>query len=215
MNTQITQFLLATIFLTTVFLNIAKKNFDAALLYAVQSLAIVLILIVSFFETGAVSLLFIATLVFAVKVLLAPGFLYRLIKKHDFKFSASTYVNTPLTLIIVAALTAAAYSQKLAPLTSIIPANRENLALALSAIFISLFLAVNRKGAISQIIGILSLENSIVAFAIFSKLEQSLGLQFGVIFDMFLWLIIAIVFVSMIYRHFGSLDVTSMEHLKD
>jgi len=68
---------------------------------------------------------------------------------------------------------------------------------------------------LSQIIGILSLENTIVAFTIFAGLEQSASLQIGIIFDIFVWLIIATVFVSMIYKHFGSLDVTSMKTLKD
>ena len=81
--------------------------------------------------------------------------------------------------------------------------------------FLSLFLIINRKSALSQIVGILSLENSIVAFAIFAGLEQSLSLQIGILFDISVWLIIATVFMSMMYTHFGSLDVTDMKKLKD
>ena len=100
-------------------------------------------------------------------------------------------------------------------LTSIIPANQALSAIAFSSMFLSLFLIINRKGALSQIIGILSFENSIVAFAVFSGLEQSPTLQMGIIFDIFIWLIIATVFISMLYKHFGSLDVTSMTSLKE
>ncbi len=64
-------------------------------------------------------------------------------------------------------------------------------------------------------IGILSLENGIVCFATFAGLEQTPGLQLGVIFDIFVWVIIATVFISMIYRHFGSLDVSAMRTLKE
>ena len=74
---------------------------------------------------------------------------------------------------------------------------------------------MNRKGAISQITGILSLENSIVAFGIVAGLEQSLALQLGIVFDVFVWLIIAIAFVSVVYRKIGSLDVTNMRKLRD
>ncbi len=215
MNTSFLEILLTIIFSTIVFLHIAKKNIGVVAAYSVQSFAIMLILLNSFFETGNVSLLFIAMLVLIVKVILAPVFFIKLIKKHELSFSVSTYLNTPLTLIIIAGLSALATSEKFAPLTSIIATNRTLLSLAFSAVFLSLFLIINRKGALSQIVGVLSLENSIVAFAIFAGLEQSPGLQIGVIFDIFVWLIIATVFMSMIYKHFGSLDVTSMNQLKD
>ncbi|OGZ73052.1 MAG: hypothetical protein A2908_01860 [Candidatus Staskawiczbacteria bacterium RIFCSPLOWO2_01_FULL_38_12b] len=215
MNILFLQFLLQIIFLTIVFLHISKKNLDAVFAYAVQSFTIVILLLNSFFETGYISLLFIALLVFTVKVILAPGFFIRLIKKNELIFSASTYLNTPITLAILAMLAAIAHSYRFAPLTSIIPAHEMLLSLALSMIFLSLFLIINRKSALSQIIGILSLENSIVAFAIFAGLEQSPSLQIGILFDISIWLIIATMFVSMIYQHFGSLDVTDMRKLKD
>ena len=106
MNILFSQFLLQIIFLTIVFLHISKKNLDAVFAYAVQSFTIVILLLNSFFETGYISLLFIALLVFTVKVILAPGFFIRLIKKNELIFSASTYLNTPITLAILAMLAA-------------------------------------------------------------------------------------------------------------
>lgn len=215
MNISFLQYFLEIIFLTIIFLHITKKNFGAVLAYNIQSLAIVVILFNSYFVTGNLPLLFIAFVVLIVKVILAPLFFVRLIKKHELIFSVSTYLNIPLTLIIIAVLTFIAHSQKFAPLTSIIPANKALLSFALSSMFLSLFLIVNRKGALSQIIGILSFENSIVAFTIFAGLEQSTALQLGIIFNIFIWLIIATVFISMIYKHFGSLDITAMKNLKE
>ena len=215
MNILSPQILLTVVFLTLVFLHLARKNSGVLTAYGLQSLAIVLLLFASLAETHSLSLLLVALFTLLVKVILAPLFFGRLIARHRLTFSASTYLNTPLTLIIISVLTATAYSQKLLPLTSIIPDHQALLALAFSSLLLSLFLIVNRKGALSQIVGILSLENSIVAFVIFSGLEQSPSLQLGIIFDIFVWLIIATVFVSMVYRHFSSLDVTAMKNLKD
>lgn len=214
-NIFLFQLLLGMIFLTIVFLHYAKKNFGVVIAYGLQSSAIVFFVIGSFFETGHVSLLFLGLLILIVKVILAPIFFARLIKKHALAHSVSTYLNMPLTLIIIAVLTAIAYSEKFSPITDMISGNEPLLRLAVAAIFLSLFLIVNRKGALSQIIGILSLENSIVAFAIFAGLEQSFSLQIGILFDILVWLIIANVFVSMIFRHFGSLNVTAMRHLRE
>jgi len=138
-----------------------------------------------------------------------------LIKKHQLKFLVSTCTSMPVTLVVVTILAIIANSSFLVPLTSIIPSNQQSLSLALSSLFISLFLIINRKGALSQIIGVLSLENSIVAFAFFAGLEQTLALQIGIIFDIFVWMIIATFFISMIYKHFGTLNVSEMQHLKD
>ena len=215
MSILILHFLLEVIFLSIVFLHITRKNFGAIIAYGVQSFAVVLLLLNSYLETGYVELLFVALFAFMVKVILAPTFLARLVRKHDLTFSVSTYLNTLYTLIITALLVFMAYSEKFSPLTNIVPEHHTLLALALAMIFLSFFLIVNRKGVISQIVGVLSLENSIVSFAIFAGLEQSAGLQIGIIFNIFIWSTIAVIFVSMIYKHFGSLDTTSMESLKD
>lgn len=215
MNILFLQFLLDIFFLTIVFLHITKKNFLVAIAYGSQSFVVLLILLNSFGETHNYYLLTVIVLTLVIKVILAPLFFIRLIKKHALIFSVNTYLNTPLTLITIAVLTFMAHSQKFLPLTNIVPANQAILALALSSIFLSLFLIINRKGALSQIISILSLENSIITFIIFAGLEQSPALQIGVIFNVFVWIIIATVFVSMIYQHFGTLNVTSMKNLTD
>lgn len=215
MNILNPQILVEIVFGTIIFLHIAKKNFGASLAYGFQSLAITALLLKSFLETGSMALLFIALLLFIVKVIIAPWYFIKLIRKHNLTFSVSTYLNTPSTLIVIVILTFIAHSSKFTPLSSLALANQSLLLLPLSSMFVSLFLIINRKGALSQIIGILSLENSIVAFAFFAKLEQSLMFQIGIIFDFFVWLIIATVFVSMIYKHFGTLDTTLIKNLKD
>ncbi|MFA6466827.1 MAG: hypothetical protein WCV71_03140 [Patescibacteria group bacterium] len=215
MSLFISQFLLAIIFLTIVFLHGAKKNMGAVLAYRLQSLAVVAFTFSSFLETRDILLLIVCLVIFIVKVIFAPMFLARLIKKHKLTYSVSSYLNAPLTLIMIAIFTAIAYSQKFVPLTNLMPGHQTLLHLALASIFLSLFLIVNRKGVLSQIIGVLSLENSIVTFVFYAGLEQSHSLQLGILFDIFIWIIIAIVFMSMIYRHYDSLDVSRMKQLKD
>lgn len=215
MNILNPQILLEIVFGTIIFLHIAKKNFGASLAYGFQSLAITALFFKFFLETGSMAVFFIALLLFIVKVIIAPRYFIRLMDKHALVFSASTYLNTPLTLIVIAVLTFVAYSSKFIPLSNLVPANQSLLLLALSSMFVSLFLIINRKGVLSQIIGVLSFENSVVAFAFFAKLEQSPMFQVGIIFDLFVWLVIATVFISMIYKHFGTLDTTLMKNLKD
>jgi hydrogenase-4 component E len=87
------------------------------------------------------------------------------------------------------------------------------LPLNLATILISIFVLINRRGAFAQMIGILSLENSILLLGSFIGIKQPVPLEMGIIFDIVIWMIIAQVFISMIYKQFGSLNVTQMKRL--
>ncbi|NCN25555.1 hypothetical protein COT94_00815 [Candidatus Falkowbacteria bacterium CG10_big_fil_rev_8_21_14_0_10_37_14] len=215
MNIVFLQFLLGVLFLTIIFLHLSKKNSNSVLAYGLQSLVMALIMFDSFLVTPNFQLLLVIMVIVIVKVVLAPVFFMKLLKQHQLTFLVNSYLNIPLTLITLTVLTAVAHSTKLSPLTTIIPNHQSLLALALAAMLVSVFLIINRKGALSQALGILSLENSLVVFGVFAGLEQSPILQIGVIFDILIWLVIATVFISMIYKHFGSLDTSLMKNLRD
>lgn len=213
---QLLFFLETILFASVIFMYLAKKNSTVIFLYSVQSLVIAVALFYSSFKIQSWSLVGIAILVFIVKVVASPYFFFWLVKKYKSQFSTSTYLNSPLTLVVLALLTAFAYSDFWRPLAmALAPQSGSALAMSLALIFISIFLIVNRRGVLSQMIGILSLENSIVSFAYITGLEASAGPQLGILFDMSVWIGIAVVFVSMIYRHFGSLDASAMQSLKE
>jgi hydrogenase-4 component E len=208
-------FLEAVIFASVIFMHLSKKSSMVVSSYVVQSLALVILLASFALKEASWMLLLAIAVIFVVKVLVAPRFFFGLVKKHQLKFSVSTYLNSPATLIVLALLTGVTYSQLFLPLTILSQNEGKTLLLAVATMFISIFLIINRRGALSQMIGILSLENGIVSFATLAGLEQAPGLQIGIMFDILVWIIIASVFASMLYRQFGSLDVTSMTHLKE
>ncbi len=203
------------IFAATVFLHLTKKNASAVRLYIAQSAAISLLLLLPAFDESSPLLVIAIVATITVKLFVAPYFFFGLIKKHRLKFSVSTYLNTPITVLIIAALVAFTRTAVFRPLTQLAAEGGSLLLLSVATIMISLFLIINRKGALSQMLGILSLENGIVSFALFAGLEQNPGLQLGITFNILIWIIIATVFISMIYRQFGSLDVTTMKELTE
>ena len=212
---QFTYLLEVLLLCLVILMHLSKKSLSVISIYAGQSAAIVGLLFLSAVRDGSLPLVLVACVMLAVKVFFAPYFLGRLVRRHGLKFTSSTYLNPPLTLIVLALLMAMPFSSFMKPLAALAPAGADLVQLAVAMIMISVFLIINRKGALSQIIGILSLENSIVLFAAVAGLEQSLGLELGIIFDILVWIIIATVFVSMVYRQFGTLDVTEMSTLKE
>jgi len=208
-------FIETILFISVIFMHLNKKNLTIIFLYAFQSLIISGVLFYSAFKEDSLLLVVVALMTFLVKVLIAPYFFLNLIRKNRLNFSVTSYLNSPLTLLVLSFLTAMSYSHFFKPLTVLSPLNENALLLALGMIFISIFLIINRKGVLSQMIGILSMENAIVSFSFIAGLEATAGLQMGILFDILVWVIIAIVFASMIYKFFGSLDTSELRQLKE
>jgi hydrogenase-4 component E len=202
------------VFASIVLLNLAKKSAVTVYLYVFQSLVISFLMFYGAYLNSSKELAIIAALIFSVKVIGMPIFFMRQIKKQTMLASSNNYLSLPLTLGVIALISGIAHSKFFQPLVTLAPANEQALLISVTALFISLFLIINQKGALSQMVGVLSLENAIVSFAYAAGLEQGLGLQLGLIFDVFVWIIIATVFVSMIYKKFNTLDVSVMTKLK-
>lgn len=215
LHPQFLFFLETMLFASVVFMHLTKKNFTVIFLYTIQSLIIAGVLFYSSINEASLLLMVVALMTFFVKGMIAPYFFLRLIRLHRLQFSVSTYLNSPMTFIVIALLTAFSYSHFFRPLTILSPHNGDALLLSMSMIFISIFLTVNRKGALSQMVGILSMENGIVSFAYITGLEATAGAQVGILFIIFIWVVIASIFASMIYNHFGTLNVSEMKNLRE
>ncbi|MFZ2970192.1 MAG: hypothetical protein WA063_03535 [Minisyncoccia bacterium] len=212
---QILFFLEVLIFLSVIFLQIANGNKGIIILYLAQSLAVSIMLIILSFEENSIGLFMSALVVMGVKVVIAPIFFLRLVSKQKMNFSTTSYLSTPMTLLVIMLIVVLAKSPVFLSLSNISTGLNYAVPIALSSILASLFLTMNKRGAMSQVVGILSLENSIVSFASIIGLKQTFSLELGIIFDIFVWIVIAVVFVSMMYKHFGSLNITEIKHLKD
>ncbi len=199
------------IFLTVVIMNVEKKNTTLILSYLLQSSMLVVLLSIDAFHKSSLEIGLITAILFIIKVIIAPQVLLRILRQAKLHLSASTYLNVPMTLGSLALLCIFAQSDVFSPFTNLIPILR---ILLIGSILMSLFLTINRKGAISQIIGVLSLDNCIFAFGYFLGLEQSIALEIGLLFDVFFWIIISGIFVRMILTHYGTLDVTELRGLK-
>lgn len=202
-------------FIIVIILQLINEGKTSVVLYAVQSFIVSLMLIIFSFQENSSGLFISALAMLAVKAVIMPIFFFNLINKQKLKFATTSYLSVPMTLIVIMFIVVLANSSVFRSLTSMPSEYSGAIPVALSAILASLFLTINKRGALSQIIGILSFENCIVSFASIIGLKQTLVLELGIIFDIFVWSAIAAVFMSMMYKHFGSLNITQITHLKD
>ena len=202
------------IMLAIIWMHIVKKNTTLVTAYMVQSVGLIVLLSIDVYMRHSLGLLFVTIAMLLIKVIIAPTLFRRLIHKSHQNLSATTYINIPITLIILLGTLAFAQSDIVAPLLPLLSSASPLRIILVGSILMSLFLIINRKGALSQIIGVLSLENTIFAFGIFMGVRELSALELGLLFDVFFWIVVSSIFVSMIYRNFGSFDISKLNQLR-
>jgi hydrogenase-4 membrane subunit HyfE len=203
-------------FLVTIFMHTTKKNGALITLYLLQSLFLSVFLFYSAINGEDRFLFYAAVMSFIIKVVLTPAFFYRFTEKNRLFFASDTYLSTSLTLSVIFGLSIFSYS--LVFQTSSFNAVMPTIGYAplhLAGLLIAFFITVNRKGAFAQVIGILTLENWVVYIAALTGFRQTFGLDLAITFEIIVWLAIAIVFVMLLKRHFGTLDVKDLSRLKE
>ena len=209
-------FLDAFAFLLAILMHLTRRNANLVRLYLIQSFALTAILLLLGISAGEKSLLAMALLTLFVKVIVAPIFFFRVLRKiPGAEMSATNYLSTPQTLLVVMALVILSYSKIIVPLGASTPEMLGLFSLNMSLVLVSIFLLINRRGIFTQIVGILCLENSIVFLSTIVGVRQPVGLEIGMLFDIGLWIVVAMVFIAMIHTQFGTLSTTPLRKLTE
>jgi hydrogenase-4 component E len=206
---------LSFLFLVMSFLLIVRTSLAGQVrMFAVQSgILTALACTVAYF--GRSTELFGVALVFAVvKVILIPNVLNRAVSKIGMQRMVAPYLGTSSALFICAILVVIAF-YVMAPVTS---SNRlptaDGIPLAFAGVLIGLFTTVNRRRALTQILGFLMLENSIFMVALLATYGVPLIVEMGVFLDVLVAVLILEVFLYRIKENFDSIDVKQMGALR-
>lgn len=196
---------------TVIFMNITRKNTGVIAIYAIQSLTLAVLLGSQAYWQHDVTLGLLASSIVIVKVIVIPTIFLRFIHRRHQQISTGTYLSGSLTLAVLLLLVIFVQSGVFAPASLHMSSS---VLLLINCGLMSLFMAINRKGAILQIVGILSLENSIFAMGHFLNPGMSGSLELGILFDTLFWAIIAGIYIRLVYNHHRSLDTAQLRELK-
>jgi hydrogenase-4 component E len=207
--------LLSFLFLVMSFLLIIRNSLAAQVrMFAAQSAVLtVLAAVVAYF--GGNRELFGVAIVFAIiKVFVIPNVLTRAVAKIGIQRRVAPYLNTSMTLGICGGLVVLSF-YVMAPVTAsnALP-TAEGIPLAFAGVLIGLFTTVNRRRALTQILGFLMLENSIFMIALLATYGVPLIVEVGVFLDVLVAVLILEVFINRIKENFDSIDVEHMRALK-
>jgi len=183
-------------------------------MFAVQSGVLAALAAVVAFFGGSRELFGVAVAFAVIKVIVIPNVLNRAVAKIGMQRAVSPYLGTSMTLGICAALVVVAF-YVMAPVTRSdrLP-TAEGIPLAFSGVLIGLFTTVNRRRALTQILGFLMLENSIFMIALLATYGVPLIVELGVFLDVLVAVLILEVFVYRIKENLDSIDVKQLGALR-
>jgi hydrogenase-4 component E len=164
--------------------------------------------------SGDHALYLVAALVFGIKAIAIPRLLTVMGRRFGGDRESHPYVNTETSVLAAGMLVLVAYSVTRPVVALSQLPTRGAIPLAMGLTFVSLFVVVSRKKALSQIIGFLMLENSIALLAVLCTYGIPLIVEIGVFLDALMGFLVMQVFVYRIHETFESLDVEQLRHLR-
>jgi hydrogenase-4 component E len=160
-----------------------------------------------------------AALTLVVKTLALPILLERIVARVGIQQEIEPLINVPLSVLISGGLTLVGYivaESFYHPEETSAPAalGHNTLAIAIALFLIGFFMMLNRRKALTQVLGLLSMENGLFLAAISLTYGMPLVVEIGIFFDV---LVAAMVLGILVYRigeTFDSTDVSKLRRLR-
>ena len=184
-------------------------------LFALQGAALVGSTATVAFATGQTHLVYSAAITLALKVLLLPWILHRLIRRLNVKWDIETLINIPTMMLVGILLVIFSFNLAL-PISQFSQSiARGTLGIALACVLLSFLMMITRSKAVPQMIGFLSMENSLFFAATSATYGMPMVVELGIALDVLIGMVILGVFLFQIREQFDSLDIHHLEKLKE
>jgi len=159
-------------------------------------------------------LYWVAALLLVLKGVAIPALLRTMQQRFGAQREATPYVNTETSLVIACVLVLFAYVLARPWMAVSGLPTRRGLPLAMGLLFVSLFIVVSRKKAITQVIGFLMLENAIALLAVVGTYGVPLLVELGVFLDALMGFLVMQIFVYHIHETYDTIDVEELARLR-
>ena len=207
---------LAAVLLLLSFSMLAQRRIVTMVnLLATQGAILALATVLLAWRTGEHHLYLSAALTLALKVILLPWLLHRLIHRLDVYWDTETVINAPSTMLIglLVVIFAFGLAQPITALAS--TATRSTIGIAIAVILLSFLTMITRRKAMSQVVGFLSMENGLFFGAMSTTYGMPMVVELGVALDVLVAMLVLGVFFFQIREQFDSLDLHHLESLRE
>jgi len=220
-NANAIQLLLSALLLLTTFILLIQRRIDSMIYtYAWQSAFLSLATLAASFVTPYQwDLFFSALLIFALKVIFIPWFLrylsHRLSSKNPSDNATSLVARPFLLSMIASALVLFSYNLTHSLRTSTQLFSSNAIAIALSIILLGMLLIITHRKAVSHALGFMVIENGIFFAALILTRGMPMKIELGIAFDVLVAIILFGVFFFHLNTSIDSLDVDSLNRLRE
>jgi len=183
--------------------------------FALQSFVLAFLSVLIAIYTGSFQLFGVGVALVIVKVVVIPRVLNRAVAKIGISRVTAPYLGTAPALIVCVLLAIIAF-YVMTPIAASNPLpTADAMPLAFAGVLIGFFIMVDRRRAVTQILGFLMLENGIFLLALLTTYGVPFIVEMGVFLDVLVAVLIMEVFVYHIKDNFDSIDVGELGKLKE
>lgn len=211
--------ILSILILLSSFMLVANKRVDSCIKsFSLQSLLIAvaagMLGIQNIYTEGRFDLIVICGLIIVSKVIYIPKLLRSTVAKVEYKVEKGFFLNIPLAVLICFMLVILSYFS-VSAIKGISSGDvKLYLVNSISIMLIGLFFMINRKKAISQIIGFLVIENGLFTAAMLTTNGMPIVVDAGILVDLLTAVMIMGVLVFKINENFDSIDLNKLRNLR-
>ena len=191
-----------------------KALFTTIRLYGLQSLLLGIVMVTIAVSESHHELFVTAAITVALKAILIPWFLMRLIDRIGIHREIEPFLNVPVSLLVCLGLTVVGYRVSTGFPEGARGVSHHLIGVSLSMLLIGLFLMVTRKKAITQILALLTVENAVFLVAVGVTPGMPLVVELGIAFDVIVAVLLLGILVHRIVDRFESMDVSRLSKLK-
>jgi len=208
-----TDILLIAFAISLLFMSIANRIYSYINILIFQGFILFGVAYISLSEINTLNLVLILLETIVFKAIAVPYFMKYLIKRNNITREAEPYLPNFISLIIatlvivVTIILSSAVEDKNLDKTFFV--------VALSNLFIGLYLIVSRKKIITHVIGYLVIENGVFILALAVGNEMPMLVNLGIMLDIFASVLILGVFFNKIGDVLKNPDVNLLRNLKD
>lgn len=208
--------LMAALLLLIAFAMLSQRRILSLIyLFAWQGAVLAANSVIVAWSTGQTHLYYSALLTLALKAIILPWILHRLIIRLNVRWDVETLLNIPTTMLVGIALVIISFNLAL-PITQLAGTiTRGTLGIAIAMVLLSFLMMITRRKAVPQVIGFLAMENGLFFAATSTTYGMPMVVELGIALDVLVGMLILGIFFFQVREAFDSLDLKHMEKLKE
>jgi hydrogenase-4 component E len=211
---QLLQLLGAGLLLATFWMLGARRLTDYLNAYAAQSVLVALIAAVVGAFTHSLDLYVVAGLTLLVKVAAITGILKGVARRLPVQRELRPPLSQPTSLLVGVGLVLLAFLTSPAVVAPGTFLNEPPLAISLALVLIGLFIVSSHRHVLAQVVGLLTIENGLFSGAIAIAYGMPLIVEFGILFDVLVAVIVLGLLVTLIQHHVLTADTAELRRLR-